>query len=191
MSNNAENVTVGKPKAGGAVFVAPTTTTAPTDASTALANTFKPLGYCSEDGMTNNNSPSSENIKAWGGEIVYSYQTEKPDTFALTLIEALRDDVLKVVYGDTNVTGALETGLTVTANAKELSTRMWVIEMVMTGGIAKRVVIPNGKVSEIGEISYKDNAAVGYAITITALPDSSGNTHYEYYKGPTGATGAT
>ena len=182
MANTATNVTTGKPKTGGAIFYAPTGSTLPTDAVTALDAAFVSLGYISEDGLSNENSPESDEINAWGGDVVYSYQTSRSDTFSFKMIEALNPDVLKVVYGDANVTGDLTTGLAVKANSDDLDEHAWVVEMVLRGGVVKRVVIPNGKVTEIAEITYADNEAVGYEVTISATPDSAGNTHYEYIK---------
>ncbi len=180
MANNAQNVNVGKPNTAGAIYVAPYGATAPKSAAEGLDDAFKTLGYISEDGLTNNNSPESDEIKAWGGDTVYTTQTGKEDTFEFTMIESTNVDVLKTVYGDDNVDGDLKNGITIKANSDELTEHCFVIDTIMRGSTLKRLVIPAGKVSEIGEITYKDDEALGYDVTVTAVPDSEGNTHYEY-----------
>ena len=88
-------------------------------------------------------------------------------------------DLAECVYGDANVTGALATGITTVVNSAELGLHAWVVDLVYNGAVS-RIVIPNGKVSEIGDTSYVDGEPVGYEITVTALPDTSGNCSYEY-----------
>ena len=181
MANNVNNVTAGKPKIGGAIFVAPVGTTLPTDAVSPLDETFEELGYISEDGLTQGITRDSDAIKAWGGDTVMTTQTDYAETFSFTMIEVMREAVRKVAFGDTNVTGALADGMTTKVNSKELEAHAFVFELLYNGAIS-RIVVPNGKVSEMGDITYVDGEPVGYNPTITALPDEAGNTSYEYTK---------
>lgn len=182
---DATKVTVGKPKIGGAIYRAPIGSTLPTDAKTAVDPAFKALGYISEDGLTNSNTPESDSIKAWGGDTVATYQSSKEDKFTFTMIESLNIEVLKAVYGEANVTGTLATGITVNANSQDPESAAWIFDMIMRGGILKRIVVPSASITEVGDTVYTDEEVVGYETTITATPDTAGNTHYEYIVEPT------
>lgn len=188
--NNSAHVTVGKPKVGGSIFRAPLGTPLPTDATTVLNEAFENLGYISEDGVVNSNSPETDNIKAWGGSTVCPTQTGKTDTWQFTMIEALSLAPLKLVYGDDNVTGDLTTGITVKANDTQQPESCFVIDMYMRGGVLRRVVLPSAAVSEVGDVSYTDSDVVGYQTTLTTSPDENGNTHYEYSVDPAAAAAA-
>lgn len=184
---DAKNVTVGKPKVGGAIFKAPLGTELPGDAISNLSEAFVQLGYASDSGLVNSNSPESTDIKAWGGDTVLTTQTDKKDTFQFQLIEALNIDALKTVYGEDNVSGTLETGITIKANSKEHENYIWVFDMILKGNILKRIVLPCASVSSVGDITYADETQIGYDTTITAVPDTEGNTHYEYMQKASGS----
>lgn len=180
-NNNAQNVTAGKPKVGGAIYRAPLGSSLPTTATEALDAAFVNVGYISEDGLVNSNSATSENIKAWGGDIVLTTLTEKPDTFQFTLLEAKNPEVLKAVYGDANVAVDGGTGeITVHANSSQQPNNAWVIDMALKDNTLKRIVIPDAGVSSVGDITYADGSAVGYQTTISAMPDENADTHLEY-----------
>lgn len=177
-------VSTGKPKIGGAIYRAPIGTALPTDATSTLNASFKCLGYVSEDGLVNTNTASTEQLKAWGGDIVATPQTEKPDIFNATFIEAMNTEVLSAAYGDGNVSGDISSGITVRANSTELEKAAWVVDMIL-GSNLKRIVIAQGQVTEVGDIEYKDDALIGYPLTITAFPGgwtstSDTDTHKEY-----------
>lgn len=188
-TNTKSNVAVGKPKVTGAVFRADSGTTLPTSAKTNLASAFKGMGYVSDDGVVNSNSPESTEIKAWGGDVVAVPYTGKPDTIKFKMIEVLNEHVQKAVYGSANVT-TVGNETKITVNSKEAEEGVWVVDTIL-GSYIKRIIYPNGKITEVGDIVYKDDEVVGYEVTITGMPDSDGNSHYEYIAPITGATGGT
>ena len=190
MAQTVSNVSAAKPKIGGAIFIADTSATMPTSAATSLGTGWSALGYVSSDGLTNSNSPNTSGVTAWGGDEVITLYNEKTDTFNFKLLEVLNVDVLKAVYGESNVSGTLQTGITINANNKEVPAKAYCFDMVMRNGALKRIVVPTANVTSVGDITYKDSDTVAYDTTISAHPDASGNTHYEYISSATGATGA-
>lgn len=184
MANNKSNVSVGKPKVGGAVWRAPAGTAVPVDADAVLAAAFECMGYVSSDGLKNANSKEHTEIKAWGGDTVAIPLTGHNDAFSGDFIESLNPTLLKAVHGDGNVSGDLETGISISVDATDDTEHVYVIDQELRGGTKKRIVIPCGIINEIGEVTYKDDTVISYPITITALPDNNEKTHYEYIKRP-------
>lgn len=173
-------VTNAKPKVGGAVSIAPIGTTLPTDATTALDAAFKNLGAISEDGLVNMITRDSTDIKAWGGATVLSPQTGFSNKYKATFIDSTELEVLKAVYGSANVSGTLATGIDVKINEAELSEVSMAVDMILKDGTVERIVIARAKITEVGDIVYKDNEAVAYEVTITTYPDASGNCAHNY-----------
>ena len=184
MGNTAENVSVGKPKVSGGIWRAPLGTALPTDASSELTTAFKSVGYVSEDGVKHHIGLTATNFRAWGGDVVHSATTEREETFAFGLIESLNKDTYEITNGAANVSGSLEAGITVRSNSSELDEYVYVIEMMLRAGAMKRIVIPRGKVTEIGDVTYADATLISFPITITALAGSDGDNSKQYIYRP-------
>ena len=185
---NSTNVSASKPKTGGAIFRAPLGTPLPVSYSAELNAAFKNLGYVSEDGIVNANSPTGDKVRAWGGATVLNYMDDKPDTFQMKLLEAFNADVLKTIYLEKNVTVASNGDITVSVTAEDMPQYSWVIDMILKGGRAKRIVIPVASITEMQEINYRDNEPIGYGVTLSAVPDATGSYHYEYIQGAAATT---
>lgn len=178
--NNASAVSVGKPKAEGAVFIAPAGTAAPTDAVTALAPTFKCLGYVSEDGLTNAVKAESESFVAWGGDVVLSAPKGYEESFEFALLQN-DEEVFKFIYGENNVSGTIaENNLKILHNAKPGGRFVMVFEVLLTGGYVKRIVLPVAEITERSDVEYKHDSLIEYKIKVSTYPDENGNNVTEY-----------
>lgn len=176
---DASNVSFGKSKATGAVYIAPAGTTVPTDATTSLAAAYKNMGYISEDGYTFNMSTDTAEIKEWNGRTVLTEQSSYTETHTVNFIET-NVDTLKTIFGASNVTESSGV-ITVHSTGAALGECVLVIELAMTGGRVKRVVVPKAKIADrSGEITYSATEAIKYPAVFSASPDNSGNYHVEY-----------
>jgi hypothetical protein len=169
MATTADLVRVG---VTGGVYTAPSGTTIPTTVEGALDGAFAEVGYISEDGVTQSIGADNTSIKAWqNGDEVRVIQTSHSLTYAFTMIET-SEVTLEAYYGN-------YTAGTVEISGDQLPRGPWVISVV-DGDAAIRIVIPDGQVTERGDITYQNADAVGYPITISAFPDGSGNKAYMY-----------
>ena len=117
-------------------------------------------------------------MTAWGGDRVLSVLTSQTESFKFAMLETTLD-TLKVVYGADNVTDTSGV-ISVKHNAKGNDQFIFVFEIAMTGNRIKRIVVPSAVVTNLDDVEYKDGEAINYSIELAALPDSDGNTAYEY-----------
>src|SRR5690625_3392545 len=179
MSQQALEVSVGKPRAAGGIYAGEPGEDVPTDATTELGAALVNLGYVSEDGLVNSIESDTEDITAWGGDTVLTVRTSRTETLAWTFIQT-NAAVMAEVYGPNNVETGAGGSLTVLHNREELPRRLYVFEILMAGNRVKRIVVPNAQITEVGDVTYQDGEAIGYEVTLSAYPDDDGNTAYEY-----------
>lgn len=193
MANTASNVVAGTPLATGGILIGALTATAPTTAVSTLTG-FTAAGYIGDSGVVETNERSTDKVRAWGGDTVKVVQTEHNVSYKFTFLETLNADVLKAVYGDANVTTTAATASTstlhkVAINSKSLPHKSFVFE-VKDGNAKIRIHVPDGQITEVGDVTYSDGEVVGYEVTVECFADSTGNKAYKYLDNGLNSTGA-
>jgi len=178
------NVVAALPVVTGGVSAAALGTALPTSLSTSLNVSFKALGFVGDAGLSNTVTRTTDNTKAWGGNTVATIQSDYSDVYTFTFLETLNSDVAKTVWGDANVTVTPATSTTGTLlailhNVTPVVAKSFVFDM-FSGSAKRRIVVPIGNLALSGDVTYVHSAIVSYPVTVTALPDASGNTAYEY-----------
>ena len=159
----------------GAVYVAPTATSAPTTSSSALDVGFVDLGYVSADGIAESIDRSTNQIRAWqNGSLVREVTSEGTYSVSMTFIET-SEAVLELYYGTTNSSGEFAIDPTSTGGRKS-----FVIDVV-DGSTVERIYIPAGEITSLGERTLASGEAVGYEVTITAYADAGSTTVTKWF----------
>lgn len=176
---NTAEVTVGSAAATGAIFVAPTTVSLPTDATTALSSDWTLLGFTSDAGVQISESTSSNAINAWEGRIeVYNVRTEYTESVSFTPIQC-NVDVMKLIWGEDAVTVDAAGTILAKHHGKNLEPVHIVIETTPREGIVKRFC-QKSQLTERGEVTMDGTQVDGRQLTFNNLADENGVTCYEY-----------
>lgn len=171
MALDSDNVRVA---VTGAVYVGPTSASAPTGSGSTLTG-FTDLGYVSADGITETIERTTNQIRAWqGGALVREVTSEGTYSVSLTFIET-NEDVLELYFGSSITDGELNGDPTQSGGRKS-----FVVDVV-DGSIVERTYIPAGEITAVGERTLASGEAIGYNVTITAYADTSNVTYKKWF----------
>ena len=172
--NNKDNITIGLPKPGGAVYVAPLGTALPTDADTSLSSDYANLGYITEDGLTVSTGESVDKIRAWGRDVVMNASTEYDKTFTLALMETIRKATLEFVRGKENVAVNADGSIASGDTGEPLPRCVVVVDTLQNNGSATprihRIVFGDCQISDrSGDQNYNNSDPLTYPVMCEAF----------------------
>lgn len=161
----------------GAWYMAPTGTTGPTTATSSLPNTWKELGFLSDDGTTKSTDLSTNDITAWqNASKVRTVVTDSGVTFQFTLIETTKEAVELYTGGTVGTDGSVSV-----APGRTGGRHSFVFDII-DGSFVRRIWIPEGEVTDRGDQSYTSGDPIGYDITLSGYATSvlQGDTYKEF-----------
>lgn len=186
MAIDATKVLVGAPDQSatvGAVNYAPTTTTLPTDASSALGTGFTKCGYVSEDGLVISTDYGTKEIKDWSKSTVRTLLDEFTGEVTFSFIQTDYES-LCAIFGTENVvktdaTSSHGTQITVKIGAHIAGAKAYVFNM-KDGNAKVRVVLPNATPTLNGDLTFNAGDAINWSVKLTCGADVNGESIYIY-----------
>lgn len=134
----------------------------PTSATAPLGPDFDELGYLTDAGVVMSISSDTQQITAWqNADNVRTIQTSHDVTFQFSLLET-NEHTMRAFFGNYD-DGHVE------VDGRLLPRMPWVLD-VLDGDKKIRVVIPEGQITERGDVSMVNGDAMSYPITLTAYP---------------------
>lgn len=159
-----------------AFFGAELGTTLPTDAIAVLDPAFEPHGWMGDDGFVNNIQRDVTKHRDFAGTVIKTTQDSYEETIQVTCCES-NPVVLKSVFGDDNVVVSFTGGhrkVTIRHEENPLPRKSYVVRVV-DGVKTRMLVVPEGQITEIGEITYLSSELVQYTVTIDCYKPATGS----------------
>lgn len=188
MAVDASKVLVGTPDqlTTGAIMCAPVGSKTPeltdmTPEKVTIDPAFSDAGYANSDGLALTVDYSTSNITEWSGGVVRRVLEEFTGEVAFTLIQ-VDENSFKIAFGDDYVEAVAATKthgnqLKAAIGAHLPGRKAWVFKM-KDGAARILVVVPNGQVTGLDEVSFNATDPVGLAVTLSCYNDEHGESIY-------------
>lgn len=187
---NTAKVAVGSANVTGAIFVAPTTVSLPTDGTSTLSSSYKCLGFTSDDGLTITENSSTTSLRVWEGNAeARTLRNEYTEQIRFTPVEC-NEDVAKVTWGNDKVTVGAGGNLTVKHHGGTMEPVHVVIETVPFDGAVARYCA-KAQLTERGDSTLNNSDFSGRELTFNCLAGTDGVTMTEHIAFTGGTTTTT
>lgn len=175
-----DEVAVGSALVTGAVFVAPTSTPLPTDATSALDPTFKMLSYTDEEGPTISESSNKKELRVWEGKAVArTVRSGRSEQIKFKPVN-INQRVAELTWGKDAVQADAQTGaLSIGHHGNPVPPVHIVIETIPFSGAVRRRC---AKVSlgDLGDEVLNGEDSEGRELTLDCLALDDGFTLHDY-----------
>ena len=168
----------------GGGWAAPLGTAQPADPNTSPPGPWLALGAISDDGLVIGFDEDQEQFKPWGLTSPFrTVITNSVRTFQITAWETSRPIVKSLMYRqDVDDLVPDGSGITRFSEPAEASPdRRSFIFDVYDGTVIHRFYIPEGEITDRGEVTYAQGEMAGYEWTISTYPDASNQLVYHGY----------
>jgi len=171
-------------KTVGAVATAPVGTAKPTSAGSTLPAAWTTGGYIDENGLSMSISKSTTLIKDWSQSVVRKAISDYDGTLSLSFLQ-MDEFAAETLFGSANVTVTAATvghGEQIEIGIGPDMPPIQAFCFSMKDGDARiRVYVPQGQVTETGDVSFVPGAGNVYPCTISTYDDGTGHSIYVMY----------
>lgn len=166
------DVNLGAGAATGMFYHAPAGTPLPVSPMEELTNTWKEVGFVSQDGITWHHGRSAEPLKDWSNSIRRQLQSDATGTVAATLISTT-GEVLGVLFGADNVESTPATtdhGKMVGVEVKEgvMSGEEAFLFLMKDGDDAFMLATTRGFITALDDVAFRPGNPISWGATVSA-----------------------
>ncbi|MER7280418.1 hypothetical protein ABT369_38875 [Dactylosporangium sp. NPDC000244] len=166
----------------GLVWMAASGSTAPTDATTALAAAWKNMGGITEAGISVKQSTSTTKKKFYGSPNVQRVLVTDQETTIEVAFGETNARVMEVFWRKAllSITPTVGTGAWATTGGNYSRQLYALVTDMVDGSNRFRLYFPSVEVTGQGDIKISNSETLEWGVTLTAYPDTSGNYVYPF-----------